>query len=149
MADHFEMATSLLVTGNILKDALDEEFKHRHKTPDVLVRITRLKADIKHVHDTAELHIGMAGVQATHDLRAVIEQLAKDLNAEPPPREPTCFLGAGRERHLLGCGHSKPRDVAWSERDGNAGWTHSCGLDVGHTLDCVTSPAERVDESES
>lgn len=104
-SDHFELATSLMVTAGITKASIDDQYAIRHKTPDVLVTITRLKDNLRHTLAMAKLHTGMANVQGLQDLRTEVERLFQALTAEPPPPEPKCFLGVGRERHLPGCNH--------------------------------------------
>lgn len=95
MTDHYLVAMAQMETASVLKDSLEAEYKHRPQDPVAVrlrsVTIARLHDDLRHTLTMAKLHANLADVQATHDLRSVVEQLAKDLN------EPTEFVEV--ERH--------------------------------------------------
>lgn len=85
MADHFELATSRMVTADTLKTTIDGALAERRKTPESLTRITRLKEDLRHAQTMAKLHTGLSEVQALQDLRSEVERLFQALTAEPEP----------------------------------------------------------------
>lgn len=83
MTDHFALAVASMETAGILRDSLQAAYDSK---PTDVREVAKLNSDLRHVLTVAKLHSNLAGVQATYDLRAVVEQLAKDLNAEPEPR---------------------------------------------------------------